>query len=158
MDDKCLRCKNKEVNITCINCDSFKFLCTQCDSYVHSLPSKKKHTRVQFTVDISPVEEKKQEEKELAESQWDYKFKLSSTNKIPNLNYDDQDKDQEEKTKRLNDYKYNPIIKSYASDLNALSEINFNPPKNHTGSSFLNSPIAAFPNYSKEYLNELKVI
>jgi hypothetical protein len=43
--EKCLRCKGKEAVFSCMLCESFKFLCTRCDSYVHSLPSKKKHKR-----------------------------------------------------------------------------------------------------------------
>ena len=43
--EKCLRCKNKEAVFICVNCESFNFLCTQCDNYVHGLPSKKKHRR-----------------------------------------------------------------------------------------------------------------
>lgn len=42
---KCLRCNSKDAVYSCMQCDSFKFLCTRCDSYVHSLPSKNKHRR-----------------------------------------------------------------------------------------------------------------
>ncbi len=41
----CYRCKNKEAVFSCLNCETFKLLCTQCDSYVHGLPSKSKHRR-----------------------------------------------------------------------------------------------------------------
>lgn len=53
MVEKCLRCKNKEVVYICVNCDSFKFLCSQCDSYVHGLPSKKRHKRNVVLVDTN---------------------------------------------------------------------------------------------------------
>ncbi len=42
---QCLRCKNNEAIFMCVTCESFKQLCTNCDSYVHGLPSKKKHKR-----------------------------------------------------------------------------------------------------------------
>jgi hypothetical protein len=48
---KCLRCKNKEAVYICVTCESFKLLCSQCDSYVHGLPSKKKHKRNVLLVD-----------------------------------------------------------------------------------------------------------
>jgi len=42
----CQRCKEKESVFSCIVCESFKFLCTKCDNYVHSLPSKQAHQRL----------------------------------------------------------------------------------------------------------------
>src|SRR4051812_49299723 len=45
MTQKCSRCNAKEAVFCCVMCESFKFLCTQCDGYVHGLPSKKKHKR-----------------------------------------------------------------------------------------------------------------
>jgi hypothetical protein len=56
VDEKCLRCKNKAAVFICVNCDSFKLLCTQCDSYVHGLPSKKKHKRNVVLVDKNSSE------------------------------------------------------------------------------------------------------
>ena len=47
----CYRCKSKEAVYTCLMCDSFKLLCTQCDNYVHSLPSKRKHRKVTIVND-----------------------------------------------------------------------------------------------------------
>ncbi len=55
--EKCLRCKNKEAIFICVNCESFNQLCTQCDSYVHGLPSKKKHRRKVLIGDSHGVEE-----------------------------------------------------------------------------------------------------
>lgn len=52
MDEKCLRCKNKEPSFACMLCDKFKFLCSQCDCYVHSLPSKKNHKRTAINKEI----------------------------------------------------------------------------------------------------------
>jgi hypothetical protein len=42
---KCNRCHAKEAVFTCLMCDSFKTLCTKCDTYIHNLPSKKAHKR-----------------------------------------------------------------------------------------------------------------
>jgi hypothetical protein len=42
----CQRCKQKESVFSCIVCESFKFLCTKCDNYLHSLPSKQAHQRL----------------------------------------------------------------------------------------------------------------
>lgn len=41
----CQRCKQKESVFSCLVCESFKFLCTKCDNYLHSLPSKQAHQR-----------------------------------------------------------------------------------------------------------------
>ena len=44
--DKCERCQNKEATLQCMNCCSFRNLCQACDSFIHSLPTKKNHTRI----------------------------------------------------------------------------------------------------------------
>ena len=41
----CQRCKCKESSFSCLICDSFKYLCSKCDNYIHSLPSKQMHQR-----------------------------------------------------------------------------------------------------------------
>jgi hypothetical protein len=41
----CNRCHAKEAMFNCLMCDSFKTLCSKCDSYIHSLPSKRQHKR-----------------------------------------------------------------------------------------------------------------
>jgi N-terminal acetyltransferase B complex non-catalytic subunit len=43
---KCERCKTKNSDIQCMNCDSFRNLCSRCDSVVHSLPTKQNHRRI----------------------------------------------------------------------------------------------------------------
>jgi hypothetical protein len=42
----CQRCKQKDSVFSCIVCESYKFLCTKCDNYIHSLPSKQAHHRI----------------------------------------------------------------------------------------------------------------
>jgi hypothetical protein len=42
----CIRCNSKEAVFNCLMCDSFKTLCLKCDSYIHSLPSKRMHKRL----------------------------------------------------------------------------------------------------------------
>ena len=44
--DKCERCQNKDATLQCMNCCSFRRLCQSCDSFIHSLPTKKNHTRL----------------------------------------------------------------------------------------------------------------
>ena len=44
--DKCERCQNKEATLQCMNCCSFRNLCQGCDSFIHSLPTKKNHSRI----------------------------------------------------------------------------------------------------------------
>jgi hypothetical protein len=41
----CNRCHAKEAIFICLMCDSFKTLCSKCDSYIHNLPSKRIHKR-----------------------------------------------------------------------------------------------------------------
>lgn len=41
----CSRCKIKEAEITCAMCDPFRYFCSNCNEYVHSVPSKKFHVR-----------------------------------------------------------------------------------------------------------------
>lgn len=44
--DKCQRCKVKDSSLQCVNCSSFRTLCSRCDSFIHSLPTKQNHTRI----------------------------------------------------------------------------------------------------------------
>ena len=44
--EKCQRCQNKEATLQCMNCTSFRNLCQNCDTFVHSLPTKKNHNRL----------------------------------------------------------------------------------------------------------------
>lgn len=44
-NSKCNRCKLKEFVFDCNSCEAFPRLCRQCDTYVHSLPSKSNHIR-----------------------------------------------------------------------------------------------------------------
>jgi len=57
----CQRCKQKESVFSCIVCDSFKLLCTKCDNYIHSLPSKQAHQRLAILT-INRVNEKKKKD------------------------------------------------------------------------------------------------
>lgn len=41
----CSRCKMKEAELICNLCEPFKYFCSSCDEYVHTLPSKRKHSR-----------------------------------------------------------------------------------------------------------------
>ena len=43
MEQNCERCKGKKAKLFCENCENY--LCPTCDSYLHALPSKKKHIR-----------------------------------------------------------------------------------------------------------------
>jgi hypothetical protein len=53
MDGKiCIRCNSNNPVFTCLMCDSFKTLCSKCDNYIHSLPSKRLHKRQPIESDI----------------------------------------------------------------------------------------------------------
>ena len=53
MDSKiCIRCNSNNPVFTCLMCDSFKTLCSKCDNYIHSLPSKRLHKRQPLDSDI----------------------------------------------------------------------------------------------------------
>lgn len=41
----CQRCNQREAIFCCLKCELYKLYCRYCDSYVHSLPSKKVHCR-----------------------------------------------------------------------------------------------------------------
>jgi hypothetical protein len=42
----CVRCKLKQADFICEACDPYKHFCSNCDGYVHSLPSKREHNRM----------------------------------------------------------------------------------------------------------------
>ena len=46
IDTLCNRCKTAPGNIACQECSPFNIFCTNCDTYIHSLPSKRQHNRV----------------------------------------------------------------------------------------------------------------
>ena len=48
--EKCQRCKVKDSSLQCMNCSSFRTLCSRCDSFIHSLPTKQNHTRIPTTI------------------------------------------------------------------------------------------------------------
>ena len=48
--EKCQRCKVKDSSLQCMNCSSFRSLCSRCDSFIHSLPTKQNHTRIPTTI------------------------------------------------------------------------------------------------------------
>ena len=41
----CNRCKIKEVEFFCKDCSPFNRYCSNCDTFIHSLPSKREHHR-----------------------------------------------------------------------------------------------------------------
>ena len=43
---KCERCRGKEAFFVCMECELFRYLCEECDNYIHSLPGKKLHNRI----------------------------------------------------------------------------------------------------------------
>ncbi len=104
----CQRCKQKESVFSCIVCESFKFLCTKCDNYVHSLPSKQAHKRIAILPnDNRQIENNKNDESKIIKIDelnqnnnnsninnlntnnsidLNYKFNLSPINRLNNLN------------------------------------------------------------------------
>ena len=75
----CQRCKVKKSVFSCIVCESFKFLCTKCDNYVHSLPSKQSHSRIAILDKTNQKDNNKQEEEKVQ-----LNTEHSITNTIPN--------------------------------------------------------------------------
>jgi len=104
----CQRCKQKESVFSCIICESFKFLCTKCDNYIHSLPSKQAHQRIAILSNRNNENLKKEESKILKFDEinqnnnnnnhnnlnpntsidLNYKFNLSPINRLNNINKD----------------------------------------------------------------------
>ena len=46
----CNRCKVNNGEVTCQECSPFNVFCSNCDGYVHSLPSKRQHNRVSLQI------------------------------------------------------------------------------------------------------------
>ena len=44
----CERCKNNKSNLFCEECQPFHNYCNQCDTAVHSLPSRTNHHRIKI--------------------------------------------------------------------------------------------------------------
>jgi hypothetical protein len=176
--EKCQRCKSKDAVFSCIMCESFKLLCVQCDAYVHGLPSKKKHKRsalIQPPTSSTTAETKQtlyatttipmnyennnteyanyntqnnQEERE--DINWDYRFNLQTA---PNTTQD----------KKSSSITYNPTNPNYLQS-NGFGqgpisiEENSEPQVNQFPSYSQAFRINTSNNYSKEFLNEIKVI
>jgi hypothetical protein len=171
----CLRCKNKEAVFNCLSCDSFKFLCTQCDNYVHSLPSKKNHRRnaILEQVNIINQEEVCNIRRDEYDGNnydrntidWDYKFNLSPVNNEynnkdkENINIQDQSTNINTNTKQLNtisNSSYNNLHNINNNNINSGSRSNYNL---YTSSNSLidGTLMTISSSYSREYVNEMKV-
>ena len=178
---ECLRCKNQEATFMCVTCESFKQLCSQCDSYVHGLPSKKKHKRnvligeSKFNLSaMKPLDEEAHKHKE---------------NKIKDRLYRSEDSQNFSDGRgevRGNNFK--PIVESQYKGNSNMNYISYDHQafnKGITNPRYINidekginrsnlsynhcevSQSVPFvqqhefnlnlPNYSKEYLNEMKV-
>lgn len=159
---KCLRCNVKEAVFSCISCDSFNLLCTQCDSYVHGLPSKKKHRRNALKEDHS--EAKIYMNTINTNNNNSYHSQNGSTNKSMQQEYtNDRYKTTNEhlnmaQSAEFNSNKNNNSIKnySYSKDNSGYHKEPIIVEDNtHTSidKSFLTNK-----NYSREYINEIKVI
>ena len=42
----CQRCRTKEAIFACMECELSRYLCEDCDKYIHNLPGKQSHKRV----------------------------------------------------------------------------------------------------------------
>ena len=60
-DTLCNRCKTAQGNIACQECSPFNIFCTNCDNYIHALPSKRQHNRVC----LSPLQKQQQQQQQL---------------------------------------------------------------------------------------------
>ena len=166
---QCLRCKNNEAIFMCVTCESFKQLCTQCDSYVHGLPSKKKHKRNVIVVEsksntkgVLPLEEEdkiwRKNQKYTKEGQGltGNNFNESAESKYrDNLNTNFISNHSQSIDKSIT----NPI--NYNND-EKVSIRSITASRNNVSSQSI--PVLQqpdfnldLPNYSKEYLNEMKV-
>lgn len=148
----CQRCKQKESVFSCIVCESFKFLCTKCDNYIHSLPSKQAHQRLaiicnkkkndNLTMDDSRISNKIDENNTAKQSDrnhnnfnynlnnsldLNYKFNLSPINRLNNLRKDKENSAADYNT--LLDHNRKPSVSNeyaYNENINKKAENNAN--------------------------------
>lgn len=134
----CQRCKMKESVFSCIVCESFKFLCTKCDNYVHSLPSKQLHHRLAIISDKCKKNEKQENiykedskfikvddvkinDRNLYNLQpnnsfdLNYKFNLSPINRLNTINKD----------KELSTVDYNTLLNQKNTKHNNHNTVNY---------------------------------
>ena len=43
--ERCMRCRSMDIEYICQVCQPINSFCSKCDSFVHTLPSKKSHKR-----------------------------------------------------------------------------------------------------------------
>lgn len=81
----CQRCKQKESVFSCLICESFKFLCTKCDNYLHSLPSKQAHQRLALIPNIKKSENVNKDDSRILNKIEENNYSTSNNN-LNNLN------------------------------------------------------------------------
>lgn len=163
---QCLRCKNNEAIFICVTCESFKQLCTQCDSYVHGLPSKKKHKRNVIVSESKLITKGTLPLEEEAQS---FKENQKYTNEREGLLGNNFNDNVERK------YKGTIFTCNYSQSIDkpVTNPLNYNNDEKVTNRSITASRILLqsqsmpvvqqtdlnldLPNYSKEYMNEMKV-
>ena len=51
----CQRCRTKEAIFACMECELSRYLCEECDKYIHNLPGKQSHKRVTISDEKTPL-------------------------------------------------------------------------------------------------------
>ena len=174
--EKCLRCKAKEAIFVCMLCDSFKFLCSRCDTYVHSLPSKRGHKRNSLVKENEEctcnIQNNNNEHSNLNEQiidqrlsnevinhsgNVDFQFNVSPiNNNVKSVNFTSMD---DKMLQMLN--KQENIQNETERKIEQIKAMPIQESKDHsdsyTYSPSYRSNILMYSNYSRDYLNEIKV-
>ena len=180
--DYCSRCKVKTVEATCESCTTFNAFCQQCDASVHSLPSKKSHKRNFFIMNLN----KQQQTNDSGKSKITLETRLNTNSSIKNKYENKNNTINLSQINKNDNTQQNSIENPFQSTIsssnprnyininqnefvnnnnnnysqqninNNQENMNINDENNYSRPS--NSAIYVNNNYSREYINELKVI
>ena len=128
----CNRCQNKPVEMQCMNCTSFKNLCSRCDSVIHSLPTKQGHSRTLITQTSN-------------ENNFLNENNNNSIDNNKNENYNNEQRSISENNNNLNENNFNSSTTLKTKEFKKCP-------------SAFESNLLLAENYSKDYVKEIKKI
>ena len=135
----CNRCQNKPVEMQCMNCTSFKNLCSRCDSVIHSLPTKQGHNRTLITQTSN-------------DNNNNFLDNNNNNNSIDNINNISSSKNENFNNERsINENNNN-------NENNISTTLKSNNKEIKKCSSAFESNLLLADNYSKDYVKEIKKI
>ena len=139
----CNRCQNKPVEMQCMNCTSFKNLCSRCDSVIHSLPTKQGHSRTLIT----QISNENNNNNFLNEN---------NNNSIDNINNYSTKNDNNNNERSISENNNNNNLNENNNNFNNSTILKTKEFKKC--SSAFESNLLLAENYSKDYVKEIKKI